>query len=128
MPWSPSQAGGGPAPASEPSPKGLAETGSLTGPAVHRGSLGQGTAVRGTEGRLPRKGGNPGAKITFPEYPWPEKDHCLRAPSGNWGREGCRNDGEPDDQVPLWVSAALANSGSQAEGRGAGRGTWGADD
>ena len=30
--------------------------------------------------------------------------------------------------VPLWVFAALANSGSQAEGRGAGRGTWGADD
>lgn len=27
--------------------------------------------------------------------------------------------------VPLWVSAALAHSGSQAEGRQAGRGTWG---
>lgn len=29
--------------------------------------------------------------------------------------------------VPLWVFAAFANSGSQAEGRGAHRGTCGAD-
>lgn len=29
--------------------------------------------------------------------------------------------------APLWVSAALANSGSQAEGIGAGRGMCGAD-
>ena len=49
------------------------------------------------------------------------------------GTEEGKDSGRKENQVvkwvvvPLWVSAASAHSGSQAEGRQADRGTWGAD-
>lgn len=119
-----------PEPAPELSPKGLAETTPQPPPLVHRGS------PRREQLSEAQKGGSPGKVGTLVLGTFSQ---CLHSHGRtivleqHLGTEGGKDSGRKENQVvtwvmvPLWGSAALAHSGSQAEGRQAGRGTWGAD-